>query len=96
MIALPLKSHKDYAEKIYTTASKIKNIKIIDFVDFHKIDEYFKKARVFVNSSIEEGFPNTFIQACKNKTPIVSLDVNPDNFIDNHEVGVFCNGILDV
>ncbi|MBP9024480.1 MAG: hypothetical protein KBH06_14860, partial [Spirochaetes bacterium] len=39
--------------------------------------------------------PNTFIQACKNRTPIVSLNVNPDGFISKFSTGVFCDGNFD-
>ena len=45
---------------------------------------------VLVNTSLYEGFPNTFIQALKNKTPILSLNVNPDDFLTKNEIGFFC------
>jgi glycosyltransferase involved in cell wall biosynthesis len=82
---------KDYAVKIYKMACNIKNITIIDFVSFRDIDNYFRKAKLFLNTSEEEGFPNTFIQACKNKTPIISLSVNPNNFLTVYNAGRFCN-----
>lgn len=47
--------------------------------------------KVFINSSIYEGFPNTFIQSLKNCTPIISLNVDPDNIIKMYNVGFFCN-----
>ena len=94
MIA-PMDEQKEYALKIYRMAENIKNITIIDFVNFKDIDKYFSESRIFLNTSIEEGFPNTFIQACKNRTPIVSLNVNPDNFIIKYSVGEFCNNDID-
>ena len=69
---------------------KIENLEFIEYVPFDEIDEYFQKAKIFVNTSIKEGFPNTFIQAAKNKTPIISLNVNPDNFLNEYNCG-FCS-----
>ncbi|MHC4926394.1 MAG: glycosyltransferase, partial [Planctomycetota bacterium] len=39
-----------------------------------------------------EGFPNTFIQACKAATAILSFQVNPDNFLNRHNCGIACGG----
>jgi glycosyltransferase involved in cell wall biosynthesis len=86
---------RDYAVKIYKMACNIKNITIIDFVCFKDIDNYFRKAKLFLNTSEEEGFPNTFIQACKNKTPIISLSVNPNNFLNVYSTGKFCSDDID-
>ncbi|HOF33382.1 MAG TPA: glycosyltransferase family 4 protein [Spirochaetota bacterium] len=85
----------EYGESIHKMAKNIRNIRIIDFVCFTDIDKYFRSARVFLNTSEEEGFPNTFIQACKNRTPIVSLNVNPDGFISRFSAGIFCDGNFD-
>lgn len=79
-------------DKLVTKAKQIKNLKFIPRVPFHKIHEHFQRAKVFVNTSDYEGFPNTFIQACKSATAILSLNVNPDNFLDKHNCGITCNG----
>ncbi|MHC4694469.1 MAG: glycosyltransferase family 4 protein [Planctomycetota bacterium] len=73
-------------------AERVKNLELIQRVPFHKIHEHFLQARVFVNTSDYEGFPNTFIQACKCATPVLSLNVNPDGFLDEHKCGICCNG----
>jgi len=72
-------------------AMGIKNIEFIEYVPFSEIGEYFKDAKIFVNTSVKEGFPNTFIQAAKNGTPIISMNVNPYNFLDESKCGFFCN-----
>ena len=82
---------QDYWENIYHLASKISNVEFIKFIPFKDIDEYFKDAKIFINSSIYEGFPNTFIQSLKNCTPIISLNVDPDNILKNYNIGFFCN-----
>ena len=52
-----------------------------------EVNEELSKAHVFVNTSIYEGFPNTFIQAWMRDTPVVSLNVNPDGILDDENVG---------
>ena len=81
----------EYWKEIKEKACKIPNLTFIPFVLFEKINEYFKHAKVFINTSIYEGFPNTFIQAAKNKTPILSLNVNPDKFLTKYECGFVCD-----
>ena len=90
MVAPTVKKYEEYAEKIYTAAEEIPNLIIHRFVSFDNIDIFFNRAKLFINTSIEEGFPNTFIQSCKNYTPILSLCVNPDNFISRFQVGFCC------
>jgi len=67
----------------------ISNINFIEKVPFNKINKYFAKAKIFVNTSTYEGFPNTFVQATMYSTPVISLNVNPDNFLYKNHCG-FC------
>ena len=82
---------EDYWDKIFKYSSRISNLKFIEFVPFSKIEVFFKESKVFVCTSTDnEGFPNTFIQAFKNKTPVISLNTNPDNFLVKNKIGFFC------
>lgn len=81
--------HKKW-EILKSEAEKIPNLKFIEKIAFSKIQSYFNKAKIFVNTSDFEGFPNTFLQAAQGKTPIVSLNVNPDNFLNEYNCGIFC------
>ena len=75
---------------------KIKdNVELCGEMSFHELIEHYNRAKVFVNTSDSEGFPNTFIQACKSATPILSLNVNPDGFLDKFSCGLNCNGQSD-
>ena len=89
MICPPAENNPDYYKFVKQKADKVSNLTFIKQVPFKKIDSYFKQAKVFVSTSSSEGFPNTFIQAAKNKTPIISFKVNPDNILDKHQLG-FC------
>lgn len=72
-------------------ASHLRNFELIEKVPFKEIQDYFDKAKLFLNTSESEGFPNTFIQAGLASTPIISLNVDPDNFIQDYDCGIFCN-----
>lgn len=76
---------------IINKSATIPNLTIIPGVSFHDINEYYRKAKVFVNTSQAEGFPNTFIQCMINGVPIVSLLVNPNNVITKQRLGFVCN-----
>jgi len=86
--------------EIKVEARKLNNVKFINFVSFDKIQTYYDQARLFVNTSDFEGFPNTFVQACLGGVPIVSYKVNPDNFLIEEDVGYFADGdkkrLLDI
>ncbi|MFW9989147.1 MAG: glycosyltransferase family 4 protein, partial [Candidatus Odinarchaeota archaeon] len=90
----PKAQDKIYWKTISDIASKKANLKFLNFIPFHEIDKYFREAKIFINTSSYEGFPNTFIQSFKNKTPVISLSVNPDNILIRHKIGIFCNDNL--
>ena len=80
---------------LITRAGYVKNLEFIKRVEFSEIDSFFQRAKVLVNTSDTEGFPNTFIQACKAGTPILSLNVNPDDFLNKYKCGLCANGNWD-
>ena len=94
MICQKATDDKDYMS-LQTEAEQIKNLTFIKRVGFAEIDGYFRRAKVLVNTSAAEGFPNTFIQAGKWATPILSLKVNPDGFLDKYGCGLCAGGDWD-
>jgi len=78
-------------EQLVSKAKQTENLHFIRRVPFADIDDYFQSAKVFINTSEAEGFPNTFIQSCKAGTPILSLNVNPDDFLDEYNCGICTN-----
>ncbi len=91
MICPSATNNSALSKKIKLKAKKIKNMEFHEFIPFDKINDYFLNAKIFVNTSTQEGFPNTFIQSAKNKTPIISLNVNPNNILNKYDIGFYCN-----
>jgi glycosyltransferase involved in cell wall biosynthesis len=85
----------DY-DDLKRAAAAIPNLTFIERVPFKQMDDHFRQARVFVNTSDSEGFPNAFIQACKNSTAILSLRVNPDDFLAKNRCGLSCDGDFEL
>jgi glycosyltransferase involved in cell wall biosynthesis len=85
------KQEEDYFKEIKSQAKKLKNLKFIEKVPFYKIQKYYDEAKVFVSTSLYDGFANTFIQSGIGKTPVLTLHSNPDNFINKYECGYFAN-----
>lgn len=88
----PNSGDDEYYEKIISLSKTAGNLDFIKFVPFNEIDKYFEDAYLFVNTSDYEGYPQTFIQAVMNSVPILSLNVNPDDFITTYNCGKVFNG----
>ena len=73
-------------------AAGLDNLELLGHVPFSEIDRYFAAADLFLNTSEDEGFPNTFLQAWANKTPVVSLNVDPSGIISSEGLGIVAGG----
>ena len=71
------------------------NVEIVEQVPFVKVDSYFNEARLLINTSAAEGFPNSFLQAAKYGKPIVSLKVDPGEMLSLHGCGICAQDNLE-
>jgi glycosyltransferase involved in cell wall biosynthesis len=86
---------KETHEQCLKIASTLPNVTLLEFVPFEQIEQYFANARVHLNTSVFEGFPNTFLQAAKYSVPTISLQVDPGGMLTQYGCGVFCEGNLE-
>ena len=68
--------------------SALPNLKYLGQLSQDEVNTKLAGAYAFVNTSLYEGFPNTFIQAWQRGVPVVSLTVNPDGVLDDESVGI--------
>lgn len=81
-----------YYESIRHQAKMLPNLAFLGFVHPADVEQYFDRARVFVNTSDTEGFPNTFLQAWARGMPTISL-FDPGSVEDGQPV---CSRARDI
>ncbi len=69
---------------------KLRNVTYLGVCPQETVNAVLARAHIFVNTSIYEGFPNTFIQAWMRDVPVVSLNVDPDNVLTKQRIGFLC------
>lgn len=87
MIGGPAKNDKNLYSQIEDAARKIPNLQFLGHQPFEKTEGYFDKAKVFINTSEFEGFPNTFLQAWSRGIPVISY-FDPDGIAERNNLGL--------
>jgi len=86
---------KELWDSVAERADKLPNLEFIEKVPYHEIQEYYDRAKVFVNTSTFEGFPNSFIQSGMGCTALLSLCIDPDGMIQEFGCGILANGSME-
>ncbi len=94
MIVTPVTDEQ--MEIIYQHAQTVPNLNVLPRIPYNEIEKYFAQARLFVNSSSFEGFPNTFLQAGKYGVPLISLNIDPNRMLTKYRCGLFCNNQFEL
>lgn len=71
----------------------LSNVKFVGYLNHNNILDLLSKAYALLNTSHYEGFSNTFLESFAVGTPIISLNVNPDNILTEHGLGYVMNSI---
>ncbi|MFC1808881.1 glycosyltransferase family 4 protein [Candidatus Omnitrophota bacterium] len=70
-----------------TKANDIPNVSFKGQLSPFEAEAYFPRAKIVLNTSTVEGFPNTFLQAWINNTVVVSLRVDPNALLRKKGLG---------
>ena len=76
--------------RVVDAASLLPNLQFHGQVRFGATPALFANARLFVNTSAFEGFPNTYLQAWAHGVPVIAT-FDPDGLIAAHGLGIVVN-----
>jgi glycosyltransferase involved in cell wall biosynthesis len=82
---------REWASVLMREIDETPNLEYLGARGQSEVNELVARAHLLVNTSIAEGFPNTFIQAWMREVPVVSLHVDPDGILAREQIGV-CAG----
>ncbi|MES2126793.1 MAG: glycosyltransferase family 4 protein [Pseudomonadota bacterium] len=74
-------------DSIRAEAATLSNLTFHGRLPYHDMDRMYAQARVFINTSDTEGFPNSYLQAWIRGTPVVAF-FDPDALNQRHGLGV--------
>jgi glycosyltransferase involved in cell wall biosynthesis len=78
-----------WGNNLLAEIEQLNNLEYLGEMDIDEVNEQIGKSHLLVNTSIFEGFPNTFIQAWMREVPTLSLNVDPDNVIQKNNIGCY-------
>ncbi|MDY0087853.1 MAG: glycosyltransferase family 4 protein [Coriobacteriia bacterium] len=92
VMIMPPRKDKGLFAEVEARAGELPNVEFINGVHYRDIQPYFDCAKVFVNTSTVEGYPNTFVQSMMGATPILSLNVDPSAILSERGLGLCACG----
>jgi glycosyltransferase involved in cell wall biosynthesis len=79
--------NREWSDQLMSAIEATPNLEYLGQLSQDETTRRLAAAHLFVNTSLHEGFPNTFIQAWMRKVPVVSLHVDPDSVLVREAVG---------
>ncbi len=74
-------------DRMIKEINDIPNLTYLGHVTQDIVNQYLEKSHILVNTSLYEGFSNTFVQAWMRKVPVVSLNADPDKILETNKFG---------
>lgn len=88
MIGGPSKASPKLFSELENAAKSVPNLEFLGHHSYKQTYNYIARAAVLVNTSSQEGFPNTFLQAWSHSRPVISVSIDPDNIITDNSLGI--------
>jgi glycosyltransferase involved in cell wall biosynthesis len=86
MIGGSMQGFEKLFEKVKAGARDLPNLDFVGPVPYSAVNSYFSRAKLFLNTSDSEGFPNSYLQAWIRGVPVVSY-FDPDGLITSLGIG---------
>jgi glycosyltransferase involved in cell wall biosynthesis len=88
----PMPGGETYFEDVRAAAAPLANVTMLGAVRYADSGTLFDRAKIFLNTSSIEGFPNTFLQAWIRGVPVVSF-FDPDSLVQRLQLGHIANSV---
>jgi glycosyltransferase involved in cell wall biosynthesis len=88
----PMPGGETYYEDVRAAAARLPNVIMQGAVRYADSGILFDRAKIFLNTSSIEGFPNTFLQAWIRGVPVVSF-FDPDALVQRLQLGHIANSV---
>lgn len=86
MISQPMED-LDYHDSLHRAAESLDNLALLGRVSPERVHEHYREAQLVVCTSAFEGFPNTFLEAWRYATPVVSDRVDVEGHLASNRGG---------
>jgi glycosyltransferase involved in cell wall biosynthesis len=91
----PMPGGQTYFDDVAAAAGRLPNVTMLGPVRYAETGALFDRARIFLNTSSIEGFPNTFLQAWIRAVPVVSF-FDPDGLVNRLQLGRIASSLDDM
>jgi glycosyltransferase involved in cell wall biosynthesis len=85
----------DYYRDMLKAAGELPNVSCPGAVPYAEVGAVFSRAKIFLNTSQIEGFPNTFLQAWVRGVPVVTF-FDPDSLVKQRQLGRTASDLDDM
>jgi len=86
---------RDYEHDVETRAQNITNVRVLGAVPYAETETLYERAALYVRTCKNDGISNAFIQAWLRRTPVLSLNVDPNGWIEEKGLGFFARGDMN-
>ncbi|MDA2909447.1 glycosyltransferase family 4 protein [Nitrospiraceae bacterium AH_259_D15_M11_P09] len=95
MIVMPDDVQEALWRRIQQRGVRLSNVTVYERIPWNEVSTHLGRAKLLVNTSTYEGFPNTFVQAALHGIPILSWAVDPDSVLSREGIGICARGSFD-
>jgi glycosyltransferase involved in cell wall biosynthesis len=91
----PMPGGQTYYDDVAAAAARLPNVTMLGPVRYRDSGDLFDRAKIFLNTSMIEGFPNTFLQAWIRGVPVVTF-FDPDGLVQRVPLGKVASSLDDM
>lgn len=84
------------AQAFFREAAKLPNVACAGFQPPEKLDAFYARAAVVINTSPVEGFPTALLEGWARGRPAATAGVDPDEVICRHGLGLHARGLVEM